>query len=42
MEVIVPVGHSFHENLDLILAKLSYADHGWTICGDLKFNFHVT
>ena len=37
----VPVGHSVHfkeccENLDLILTKLSYADHEWIICGDLK------
>ncbi|GFW45865.1 uncharacterized protein TNCV_4495851 [Trichonephila clavipes] len=37
----VPVGHSVHlkecyENLEFILNKLSYSDHKWTICGDLK------
>lgn len=37
----VPVGHSVHlkeryENLALVLNKIKYADHGWTICGDLK------
>lgn len=37
----VPVGHSVHmkesyENLELILNKLSYSQHEWTICGDLK------
>ncbi|GFY26702.1 uncharacterized protein TNCV_2880301 [Trichonephila clavipes] len=39
--VSVPVGHSVHlkecyENLEFILNKLSYSDHKWTICGDLK------
>ncbi|GFV82759.1 uncharacterized protein TNCV_4147271 [Trichonephila clavipes] len=37
----VPVGHSVHlkecyENLEFIFNKLSYSDHKWTICGDLK------
>ncbi|GFW17955.1 uncharacterized protein TNCV_2231361 [Trichonephila clavipes] len=37
----VPVGHSVHlkecyENLEFILNKLSYSDHKWTICGELK------
>lgn len=37
----VPVGHSVYlkecyENLELILTKLKYCDHEWTICGDLK------
>ncbi|GFW25148.1 uncharacterized protein TNCV_2262061 [Trichonephila clavipes] len=37
----VPIGHSVHlkecyENLEFILNKLSYSDHKWTICGDLK------
>lgn len=37
----VPVGHSVYlkecyENLELILTKLNYCDHEWTICGDLK------
>ncbi|GFX66024.1 uncharacterized protein TNCV_14451 [Trichonephila clavipes] len=37
----VPVGPSVHlkecyENLKFILNKLSYSDHKWTICGDLK------
>ncbi|GFV35888.1 uncharacterized protein TNCV_2866471 [Trichonephila clavipes] len=37
----VPVGHSVHskecyENLEFILNTLSYSDHKWTICGDLK------
>ncbi|GBM17131.1 hypothetical protein AVEN_251045-1 [Araneus ventricosus] len=37
----VPVGHSVHlkecyENLDFILNKLSYSDHIWVVCGDLK------
>ncbi|GFV21245.1 uncharacterized protein TNCV_183961 [Trichonephila clavipes] len=37
----VPVGHSVHlkecyENLEFILNKLSYSDHKWTICGNLK------
>ncbi|GFW76425.1 uncharacterized protein TNCV_1582041 [Trichonephila clavipes] len=37
----VPVGHSVHlkecyENLEFILNKLSYSDHKWTICSDLK------
>ncbi|GFY17763.1 uncharacterized protein TNCV_1074981 [Trichonephila clavipes] len=37
----VPVGHSVHlkecyENLEFIPNKLSYSDHKWTICGDLK------
>ena len=37
----MPVGHSVHlkecyENLDLVLNKLSYLDHKWTLCGDLK------
>ncbi|GBO21190.1 hypothetical protein AVEN_254870-1 [Araneus ventricosus] len=37
----VPVGHSLHlkecyENLDFILNKLSYLDHKWAVCGDLK------
>ncbi|GFS60197.1 uncharacterized protein TNCV_2827051 [Trichonephila clavipes] len=37
----VPVRHSVHlkecyENLEFILNKLSYSDHKWTICGDLK------
>jgi len=35
------VGHSVHlkeryEYLDLILNKIKYSDHAWTICGDLK------
>jgi hypothetical protein len=39
--VSVPVGHSVHlkesyENLDLVLTKFNYKDHGWMICGDLK------
>ncbi|GBM32839.1 hypothetical protein AVEN_216542-1 [Araneus ventricosus] len=37
----VPVGHSvhmkeFYENLDFILNKLSYSDHKWAVCCDLK------
>ncbi|GFX51732.1 uncharacterized protein TNCV_5014341 [Trichonephila clavipes] len=37
----VLVGHLDHlkkcyENLEFILNKLSYSDHKWTICGDLK------
>ena len=37
----LPVGHSVnlkdcYENLELILNKLSYSDHKWTLCGDLK------
>ena len=37
----VPVGYSVHlkevyENIDFILNKLSYSDHEWTVCGDLK------
>lgn len=37
----VPVAHSVHlkeryENLNMILLKLKYKDHEWTICGDLK------
>ncbi|GFT23537.1 uncharacterized protein TNCV_3510431 [Trichonephila clavipes] len=37
----VPVGHSVHlkecyETLEFILNKVSYSDHKWTICGDLK------
>ena len=37
----VPIGHSVYlkeryENLALILDKVKYADHGWTVCGDLK------
>ncbi|GFX49455.1 uncharacterized protein TNCV_3342331 [Trichonephila clavipes] len=37
----VPVGLSVHlkecyENLEFILNKLSYSDHKWTICSDLK------
>jgi len=37
----LPVGHSVYlkecyKNLDFILQKLSYADHKWAICGDLK------
>ena len=37
----VPVGHSVHlkecyKNLDLVLNKLFYSEHKWTICGDLK------
>jgi len=37
----LPVGHSVYlkecyTNLDFILQKLSYADHKWAICGDLK------
>ncbi|GBM13360.1 hypothetical protein AVEN_159779-1 [Araneus ventricosus] len=37
----VPVGHSVHlkecyENLDFILNQLSYLDHKWAVCGDLK------
>lgn len=37
----VPVGHSVHlkeryENLEMILSKIKYNEHGWTICGDLK------
>ncbi|GFW74769.1 uncharacterized protein TNCV_963441 [Trichonephila clavipes] len=40
----VPVGHLVHlkecyENLEFILNKLSYSDHKWTICGDLKVIF---
>lgn len=27
------------ENLDLMLTKLSYVDHNWTICGDLEVTF---
>ncbi|GFV68944.1 uncharacterized protein TNCV_2954091 [Trichonephila clavipes] len=38
---LVLVGHSVHleecyENLEFILNKLSYSDHKWTTCGDLK------
>lgn len=37
----VPVGQSVHlkeryENLALVFNKIKYADHCWTICGDLK------
>ena len=37
----VPFGYSVnlkevYENIDLILNKLSYSDHEWTVCGDLK------
>ena len=37
----IPVGHSVHlkecyENLELVLRKLCYSDHKWTLCGDLK------
>ncbi|GFX76801.1 uncharacterized protein TNCV_1952421 [Trichonephila clavipes] len=37
----VHVGHSVHlkecyENLEFILNKLSYSDHKWTICCDMK------
>ncbi|GFV38650.1 uncharacterized protein TNCV_4412041 [Trichonephila clavipes] len=37
----VSVGHSVHlkeccENLEFILNKLSYTEHKWTICGDMK------
>lgn len=37
----IPVGHSVHlkecyENLKLVLSKLCYSDHKWTLCGDLK------
>ncbi|GBM22989.1 hypothetical protein AVEN_172336-1 [Araneus ventricosus] len=37
----IPVGHSVHykecyENLAIILNKLKYKDHMWTICGDSK------
>ncbi|GFV47826.1 uncharacterized protein TNCV_4803151 [Trichonephila clavipes] len=37
----VPVEHSVnlkecYENLEFIINKLSYSDHKWTICGDLK------
>ncbi|GBN23316.1 hypothetical protein AVEN_241342-1 [Araneus ventricosus] len=37
----LPFGNSVHlkecdENLDFILNKLSYSDHKWAVCGDLK------
>ena len=37
----MPVGHSVHlkecyENFELVLNKLCYSDHKWTLCGDLK------
>ena len=40
----MPVGHLVHlkecyENLELILNKLNYSDHKWTLCGDLKSGY---
>ncbi|GBL99195.1 hypothetical protein AVEN_140664-1 [Araneus ventricosus] len=40
----IPVGHSVrykecYENLAIILNKLKYKDHMWTLCGDLKVIF---
>lgn len=37
----IPIGHSVHlketyKNLELVLCKLKYKDHGWQVCGDLK------
>jgi len=37
----IPLGHSVHlketyENLELILRKLKYEDHGWKVYRDLK------
>lgn len=37
----VPIAHSVHlketyENLELLLNKIQYQNHGWQLCGDLK------
>lgn len=37
----LPVAHSVHmreryENLEIILSKIKYNEHEWTVCGDLK------
>jgi hypothetical protein len=37
----LPIGHSVHlkesyENFELVLTKIEYTAHDWTICGDLK------
>lgn len=37
----ITIGHSVHlkecyENLKLVLDKIKYDDHEWTVCGDLK------
>jgi hypothetical protein len=37
----VPVSHSIHlmetyENLEILLNKMKYKEHGWVICGDSK------
>lgn len=37
----IPIAHSVHlkeryENLKLLLDKIKYDDHEWTVCGDLK------
>lgn len=39
--VSVPIGHSVHlkecyENLELVLTKIGYSNHNWTVCGDFK------
>jgi hypothetical protein len=39
--ISVPVTYSIHlkemyENLELVLNKMKYKEHGWLICGDLK------
>ena len=37
----IPIGHAVHlketySNLQMLLGKIKYNDHGWQICGDLK------
>ncbi|CAH2096329.1 unnamed protein product [Euphydryas editha] len=37
----IPLGHSVYlketyKNLELVLCKLKYKDHGWQVCGDFK------